>query len=281
MLPAAVVPRAQPSSSLAYLLRRSGSGPDVHFSSAVHEAAQELGKRCCLSHHSRVLSARYARIRVPRASTMARSGNKKARRTGSGRIEGLMKIDAAAAAQARGNMKECADGHGSSSGRRAAGRGRGGGGPPGRRSVRGCLRGDPAGDPAATRRQAAARPACFERRQQRRHLPADHAAPDRPEDRGRSGRGRGVRAPSGAARHAADRAAALLPGRARLLLRLGAHRTGPAGGRRGAGDRHDAVHDQGRGRVHRPDVRRNGRGLHPRTGALAAEPERGPGGPDP
>ena len=38
-----------------------------------------------------------------------------------------------------------------------------------------------------------------------------------------------VRAPAGAARHAADRAAARLPARARALLRLGAQGTGAAG----------------------------------------------------
>ncbi|MGH3229006.1 MAG: helix-turn-helix domain-containing protein, partial [Streptosporangiaceae bacterium] len=50
---------------------------------------------------------------------------------------------------------------------------------------------------------------------------ADLAAPDRPGRGAGSGGGRGVRAPAGAARHAAARAAARLPGRARVVCWVG------------------------------------------------------------
>jgi hypothetical protein len=86
--------------------------------------------------------------------------------------------------------------------------------------------------------------------------------------------GRGIRAPASAAGHAADRAAACLPGRARVLLRLAAAGTGPA--RRGRPDDHrrHAGHRRDRGWVHRPGLGKEGHGLHARKRELAAEPER-------
>ncbi len=133
------------------------------------------------------------------------------------RHEPRIRRGSAGTGRLRRNVQESPGGHRWSRGRPAGCRRRGGGHPPDRRGIGGCLRGDPAGDPGAARRQAGARPAHLERPQQRRHLPAGHAAPDRPGRRAGPGRGAGIRTPAGAARHVADRAAARLPARAHAL----------------------------------------------------------------